>query len=442
MWTIRNSFDFNLVFNAFAGTKVAIVAQIAGVALMAISLYPFLPSLLLLSWVGAHIVTLLYRLYQANLFRLLPNTTASYPQATEALRHYTISLFISSLLWSFALLFLEDVPPSNYYFLYIIIGFTFIFAFKASATYLDIYKSLLREHQQLKEAYQELHVQNHNNEQYLNAIDKIGIGTIATDINGTIVKTNETIREWFGNLDGENYFEFIQSIASSNALPPSHEIEVQNGHTYEVVTTTITNIEKKPYTLYIFKNITKQKEQRKILSKLALQYKQKLEFDPLTNIYNRTAFLTAMEKAVYETDRKFSKLALLFIDIDGFKEINDTFGHDIGDQVLRIIAKRLRNSIQESDLLARFAGDEFIVTLKNIQNHDIAQKIATNILYNLSKPFSIQDNIEIYVTASIGISIYPDDTDDLQELIKHADLAMYAIKQKSKNNFKFYKEVS
>jgi len=161
-------------------------------------------------------------------------------------------------------------------------------------------------------------------------------------------------------------------------------------------------------------------------------------FDILTKLYNREYFFNELQKQISLIKRNHYKLAVLFIDLDHFKDINDTLGHNIGDKVLKITAKRLKSSVRESDIIARFGGDEFIILLTNIDDINKIVEL-TNRILNKVKEVLILKNHQYYISASIGISIAPDDTTDAQTLIQYADIAMYKSKHSGKDKFTFYK---
>jgi diguanylate cyclase (GGDEF)-like protein len=183
---------------------------------------------------------------------------------------------------------------------------------------------------------------------------------------------------------------------------------------------------------------------KSILEKYNKQIKQKQQklfiqanFDTLTGLHNRQHFLLELKESLIKLKRNKEKLAVLFIDIDHFKEINDSQGHLVGDEVLKIIANRLKTILREEDIIARFGGDEFVILLDNITNSNNITELTERILKILKKPISI-DDIEHYVSGSIGISVAPDDSTDINQLIKYADTAMYRSKQQGKDRFNFY----
>jgi len=159
--------------------------------------------------------------------------------------------------------------------------------------------------------------------------------------------------------------------------------------------------------------------------------------DPLTGLYNRINFEEYLQHAISTAKRNNTLLALLFIDLDRFKVINDTLGHDIGDKVLIEVANKLKTILRESDFIARWGGDEFVIILENISSPSDTALVANNIIDALQEPIIINKH-KLLTTASIGISLYPDNGDDIQTLIKHADSAMYLAKDEGKNNYKYY----
>jgi diguanylate cyclase (GGDEF)-like protein len=160
--------------------------------------------------------------------------------------------------------------------------------------------------------------------------------------------------------------------------------------------------------------------------------------DLLTNLPNRALLRDRLSLAITQAKREEEMLAVMFLDLDRFKNINDSLGHVIGDELLQQVSTRLKSCIREGDTLARFGGDEFTLLLpKIVRGNEDVSKIAEKINEVLKEPFMI-DNNELYVSASIGISIFPRDGTNMDSLIKHADIAMYHVKDTGKNNYRFY----
>ncbi len=177
-------------------------------------------------------------------------------------------------------------------------------------------------------------------------------------------------------------------------------------------------------------DITEKKEADAII-------RHQANFDPLTNLPNRHMFHVHLEKEIQHTKRNQLTLALMFIDLDRFKEVNDTLGHNVGDRLLTEVAQRLAASVRESDIVARLGGDEFTIILSQLIDPTQVEIVAQKILRRLAEPFTL-DNETAYVSASIGITLYPDDSVDVEQLLMNADQAMYAAKKKGRNRFSYF----
>lgn len=160
-------------------------------------------------------------------------------------------------------------------------------------------------------------------------------------------------------------------------------------------------------------------------------------YDELTDLPNRFLFIQHLDKALAHAERKKSKIAVLFLDLDRFKNINDTFGHEAGDRVLRASAARMRQSLREQDTIARVGGDEFLALVDDYRDPRKLGEIAQRLLTEAAMPFDINDQ-EYQLSVSIGIATYPDDGLDAQTLLKNADIAMYRAKTTGKNHYQFY----
>jgi len=160
-------------------------------------------------------------------------------------------------------------------------------------------------------------------------------------------------------------------------------------------------------------------------------------YDPVTELPNRRLFVDRLDQGLKLSDREGTKLALLFIDLDRFKEVNDTLGHHVGDQLLVEAATRIRACVRESDTVARLGGDEFTVILAEVKEPSRIGQIAQNIIDALGKPCWLADE-QLFTTASIGITVYPDDATSREELLKNADQAMFAAKQEGRNRFNYF----
>lgn len=161
--------------------------------------------------------------------------------------------------------------------------------------------------------------------------------------------------------------------------------------------------------------------------------------DTLTGLPNRLLFHDRLHHAIQKALRTQQKIGLLFLDLDRFKNINDSLGHQMGDQLLKQVAHRLTNIIRQSDTLARLGGDEFVIALEEDADSRNICAVAQKIIDTLAKVFHIDDN-ELYITASIGISLFPNNGETVESLMKSADVAMYRAKEKGRNSFQFFTE--
>ncbi len=180
----------------------------------------------------------------------------------------------------------------------------------------------------------------------------------------------------------------------------------------------------------IYTDITSQKMTEKKLDKLA-------HYDLLTNLPNRALFYDSLSHVVSKASRNSSKVALMFLDLDNFKTINDTLGHDYGDILLKEVAVKLKSVLRTEDMVSRLGGDEFTIILDGIHDNVFPSIVAKKIIDTLSVPIKLKDEMG-YIGSSIGISIYPDDTRDKDELIKFADMAMYRAKESGKNTHRYF----
>ena len=162
-------------------------------------------------------------------------------------------------------------------------------------------------------------------------------------------------------------------------------------------------------------------------------------FDSLTLLPNRVTFQDRLAQALHLASRADQQLAVLFIDLDGFKDINDTHGHRLGDLLLQEVAGHLLRHVRQSDTVARLGGDEFVIFLQNCGDVVNVAGVAEQFMQCFAKPFQL-DGIEIFISASIGISMFPDDGKEIEELVKNSDAAMYHAKKKGKNGFYFFSE--
>jgi len=224
--------------------------------------------------------------------------------------------------------------------------------------------------------------------------------------------------------NGVNQFEWVSLKADKST-------------TWMEIRLSMLEIENENYIYVTWRDIQKKKEmENKLLEQKETLYIQ-ANHDPLTGLANRNLFYDRLRQGIHKSKRNNSKIALLFIDLDIFKDINDSLGHDVGDALLKQVAQRLTTSIRKEDTVSRIGGDEFTIIMENINDIKLVSDKAFVLREEIAKPYKILEHI-IHISCSIGISIYPDDTTQVNHLIKYADTAMYKAKAEGRNRQWFY----
>jgi len=182
--------------------------------------------------------------------------------------------------------------------------------------------------------------------------------------------------------------------------------------------------------LGVFSDISEKKQAEELIWRQA-------NFDLLTGLPNRSRFYDRLQQEIKKTTRSGEKLAVMFIDVDRFKEVNDSVGHSRGDALLKSAAARLSSCVQDTDLLARLGGDEFTVIVTDIADTDYVEQVAEQILQQFTEPFDLEGKLT-YVSASIGISLYPDDAVNVETLLKCADQALYSAKSEGRSRWRYF----
>jgi diguanylate cyclase (GGDEF)-like protein/PAS domain S-box-containing protein len=180
----------------------------------------------------------------------------------------------------------------------------------------------------------------------------------------------------------------------------------------------------------LIRDVTERKESEETIRRLAYH-------DALTGLPNRLLFTDRLKMAIARAKRNRQYLAVMMLDLDYFKDINDTLGHHMGDRLLQAVGSRLTELLRKGDTTARMGGDEFLILLPEINNVGVTTTIAQKIVESFQSPFIIDDR-KLHITTSIGIAIYPDASDDVETLIKHADIAMYRAKGSGRNNYQLF----
>ncbi len=191
------------------------------------------------------------------------------------------------------------------------------------------------------------------------------------------------------------------------------------------------------FSAIIWLTLTKLQEHLQERRKMEQLIKHQAYHDSLTGLPNRRMYEQILQQAIKIAEQEKTQLGIAFLDLDGFKKANDAFGHQVGDELLKQVAKRLVSEIRNGDIVARQGGDEFVVLINAIEGTEEMIKVAERILKSIAKSFTIQAH-EITVTTSIGISIFPRDGQDFTELIKKADTALYKSKSNGRNRYTFY----
>jgi len=297
-------------------------------------------------------------------------------------------------------------------------------------------------------------------ETYLNAIMAHSPALISVkDMNGNIVMASDHFRQLAGldtgDLVGKSVFDvYPKSVAdkfwnveSADFDPDKpHETEMEVAHvdgqmhTYLVLRFPLRDKNANVFGICtISTNITERKQAEDALHEQQARLNYLAFHDSLTGLPNRSLFYDRIYHSLARTRRSKGKLALMLLDLDRFKNINDSLGHDAGDLLLKVISQRLGDNVRDMDTVARLGGDEFVVVLEGIHDSDDISFVADKLLKNLAKPIHISGH-EISTTVSIGISVFPDDGDETDTLLKHADIAMYKAKEGGKDNYQFYTE--
>ncbi|WP_295418856.1 EAL domain-containing protein [Sulfurovum sp.] len=267
------------------------------------------------------------------------------------------------------------------------------------------------------------------------------------DSDGRFTSVSESVKEILGYAPDEfieRYSDvFVKAmdiedpdrpIDQKDIMPSELKLKHKNGSMryLELREFPILNVEGKIESIEgILRDVSKEVKTRKKISDM-------LHFDTLTGISNRLHLEILMEKLLFDHYGKEQRFALLFLDLDHFKHINDTLGHDIGDSLLQQIAESVAQSLRENDIFARVGGDEFIIILDDLDSINLTLAIH-RIMKLVRKPWTVR-NYELRVSASMGIALYPDDGKNSIDLMKNADIAMYQSKKLGRDNFTFFKE--
>ncbi len=276
-------------------------------------------------------------------------------------------------------------------------------------------------------------------------------GVMITDLDGHILATNKAFTDISGFTEAESLGQnpslqrsgrhgrdFYQAMWASLSTSGQWQGEIwnrrKNGEIYPAWLSISTVLDKEGASTHyvgVFSDISQIKRSEEQLVRLA-------HYDPLTNLPNRLLLHSQLEHALGHAERTLQHVAVLFIDLDFFKTVNDSLGHIVGDQLLIDVTHRLRARVREEDSLGRFGGDEFLLLLETIAGPDEAAVVARDILTILAAPFKLGNSKEAFISASIGISVYPEDGTSADDLLRDADTAMHQAKKLGRNRFCFY----
>ncbi len=227
--------------------------------------------------------------------------------------------------------------------------------------------------------------------------------------------------------------ERYEKRLSGEKIPPVYEAKIQqkNGKFRHVeVSFGLIAYNGKPADMGFFRDITERINAEQEITKLAYH-------DALTGLPNRMLFNEQFTLAEARARRNKQRLGIMLLDLDHFKEINDTLGHDIGDQLLQVVGQRLINLVREEDVVARMGGDEFMILLQEVEHANDVLMTSQKIVESLRDSF-VLDGQELHITTSLGAAVYPEDGEDINTLLKNADIAMYRVKEKSRNDYQLY----
>lgn len=276
-------------------------------------------------------------------------------------------------------------------------------------------------------------------------------GIVITDVRGTIVDTNEAFSRITGyareeivgqnprllksNLHGpEFYAELWRNLAGKGYWQGEIWNRRKDGEIYaELLTISAVHDQQGDATHYIalFSDITAQKEHEQQLEHIA-------HYDALTGLPNRVLLADRMHQAMFQTQRRGQRLAVAYIDLDGFKAINDTYGHEVGDELLLVVSRRMKQALREGDTIARLGGDEFVAVLLDLPLAETSVPLLTRLLAAAAQPVHVGE-LTLQVSASLGVTFYPQADDvDADQLLRQADQAMYQAKVAGKNRYHIF----
>jgi diguanylate cyclase (GGDEF)-like protein/PAS domain S-box-containing protein len=275
-------------------------------------------------------------------------------------------------------------------------------------------------------------------------------GMVVTNADGVVIAVNEAFNNITGytfedikgkgmdfsarnSADVEDYQQMMSAVLATGKWQGVLWNCRKNGERFAcrvVINSIYDNTNQLSRRVILLSDITEQKRTDELIWRQA-------NYDPLIGLPNRRLFRDRLEQEIKKALRSGRRMGLLFLDLDRFKEVNDTLGHDAGDRLLVEAAQRISSCVRDSDTVARLGGDEFTVILSEIEDNKIIERVAESIIDEMVQPFHLDEEI-VYVSVSIGITVFPDDSRELEELLKYADLAMYSAKNGGRNRFSYF----
>jgi diguanylate cyclase (GGDEF)-like protein len=360
----------------FLTTDKALFGQILVVAFMTVILNQFIPFYIALTWFITQMINFFIRYSIITKYMKIKHRIKSYDDAKRWLKYYMMSIVVTGLLWGMTVIWFEQISKEYQYLMYaVIVGLTF-----ASITTLGF----------VKEIYMAF----------------------------TVPMLSILFFSFIGYSDQISQFAAMLIIV---AYLYAHVAVVKFSDNFKT-----TMIEKER-----IREIQEELIQQKEI------YNYQAHHDPLTGLPNRALFNDRLDQAIKKSKRNGTKVALFFLDLDRFKEINDTLGHNIGDEILINVANRLKAVMREGDTIARLGGDEFTVIMQDLKHEKDAAFLAEKIVETFKRAIIVESNA-LSITTSIGISLFPKNATEIQSLVRLADIAMYEAKESGRNNFKFY----
>lgn len=302
-----------------------------------------------------------------------------------------------------------------------------------------------------EQAFAHINSQLHESEnRFRLAFDNAAIGVALLSPDGTFIKVNHALCQIAGYSENELLNMTIRKLVYPDdfkkEFPQIKKILNGETKTYQAAqrcfnkkgeivwvmasVSLVRNDDNEPvYFIAQFQDINTERKSEERLRHMAYH-------DSLTGLANRNRLEQHLNELIVISEQQHETFAIIILDLDYFKNINDSLGHDAGDELLQVVAERIKNTVRSKDVVARVGGDEFVIVIRDAKKAEIIAQIAQKILYNLFKPIVIKSR-ELYVTTSIGVSVFPYDGKDMETLMKNADLALYRAKEKGRNNFQF-----